>query len=79
MRQTIIEDHTNMQGSYQLFRHYKGGEYKLICEAALESDRQSTMIVYSSSDGKIWIRPKEDFFGIVKDDKGVLRQRFESI
>jgi hypothetical protein len=49
------------------FRHYLGGIYTKICEGKLESDSTKIMVIYQSdSDGTIWIRPKEDFYGSVQ-------------
>jgi hypothetical protein len=48
------------------FRHYKGGIYELVCEARLEADPEVIMMVYKSSDGTIWTRPKQIFFETVE-------------
>ena len=61
----------------QRYRHYKGGIYELVCEATLESDL-TPMIVYKSSNGSAWIRPKDVFFESVEVD-GQKVQRFAPI
>lgn len=48
------------------YRHYKGGEYELVCEATLESDPTVTMIVYKASNGTIWTRPASVFFELIE-------------
>jgi hypothetical protein len=55
------------------FRHYKGGEYELVCEATLESDL-SPMIVYRAADGSIWCRPRSVFFEQIEVDGQVVRR-----
>lgn len=59
------------------FRHYKGGEYELVCEAKLESDL-THMIVYRAADGSIWCRPRDVFFERIEVD-GQIVQRFTPI
>jgi hypothetical protein len=59
------------------FRHYKGGLYELVCEARLEADG-SPMMVYRSSDGSVWVRPKEVFFEEVDVD-GTRVPRFSPV
>jgi hypothetical protein len=66
-----------MTNPLQRYRHYKGGVYELVCEATLESDL-TPMIVYKSSNGSVWIRPKEVFFELVEVD-GQRVQRFAAI
>ena len=58
------------------FRHFKGGEYELLC-IAYDSETQQEMVVYRAlyGEGKIWVRPKEMFFGNVKRD-GIYYKRF---
>lgn len=58
----------NFYGSDKpIYRHYKGGFYKLICEAILEwcvGSKDSEVVIYESmSTGKVWVRRKDDFFG----------------
>lgn len=43
------------------FKHYKGGEYELVCEATMEADL-TPLIVYRAADGSIWCRPRAVFF-----------------
>lgn len=61
----------------QLYRHYKGGIYELLCEATQESDL-TPIIVYRSHNGTIWTRPRENFFEQVLLD-GVRVPRFHPI
>ncbi|MCX7220393.1 MAG: DUF1653 domain-containing protein [Burkholderiales bacterium] len=58
----------------QLYRHYKGSIYELVCEATQESDL-TPVIVYRSHNGSVWTRPKEVFFEMVEVN-GVMLQRF---
>lgn len=43
------------------FKHYKGGEYELVCEATMEADL-TPLIVYRAANGSIWCRPRAVFF-----------------
>lgn len=54
----------------QRYRHYKGGEYELVCVARLESDH-TEMMVYRGADGATWVRPRDVFFEMV--DAGASR------
>ncbi len=60
------------------YRHYKGGIYELICEALLESDPNTIMMVYQAEDGPIWTRPRDVFFELVQHE-GITVQRFSPI
>ncbi len=60
------------------YRHYKGGIYEIICEAQLESDPKVTMMVYRSEEGRIWTRPKDEFFEPVQHEGNTV-QRFAPI
>lgn len=59
------------------YRHYKGGEYELVCVARLESDH-TEMMVYRGADGATWVRPKDVFFELV-DAGGTRVPRFSPI
>jgi hypothetical protein len=49
------------------YRHYKGGEYELVCEATMEADL-TPLIVYRAANGSIWCRPRAVFFEEVEVD-----------
>ena len=61
------------------YRHFKGGEYEIVC-VAFDSETQQEMVVYRAlyGDKKVWVRPKEMFFGEVERDGKVLK-RFSEI
>jgi hypothetical protein len=59
------------------FRHYKGGEYELVCEATMEADH-TPIIVYRAANGSIWCRPRAVFFEQIEVD-GKPVQRFTPI
>ncbi|MRX06589.1 DUF1653 domain-containing protein [Pseudoduganella sp. FT25W] len=59
------------------FRHYKGGEYELVCEATMEADL-TPLIVYRAANGSIWCRPRAVFFEEIEVD-GKRVQRFTPI
>jgi hypothetical protein len=49
------------------YRHYKGGEYELVCEATMEADL-TPLIIYRAANGSIWCRPRAVFFEEVEVD-----------
>ncbi|SDF75228.1 MULTISPECIES: DUF1653 domain-containing protein [unclassified Duganella] len=59
------------------FKHYKGGEYELVCEATMEADL-TPLIVYRAANGSIWCRPRTVFFELIEVD-GKQVQRFTPI
>ena len=63
----------------RIFRHFKGNEYRMICEAK-DSETLQDVVVYAAlyGNGQIWVRPKEMFFGMTEQD-GKLVPRFEEI
>lgn len=60
-----------------IYRHYKGGEYKILNEAR-NSENQEEMVVYQdlNDDSKIWVRPKKMFLESVNIE-GEEKPRFE--
>lgn len=53
----------------QKYRHYKGGEYIIICEA-IHSETKEELVAYryvgpDDSDDRVWVRPKKMFFEMV--------------
>ncbi len=60
-----------------LFRHYKGGLYRLITIGRLSEDRTEWMAVYESLRKKtVWIRPLRMFLEPVPWSDGSIRPRF---
>jgi hypothetical protein len=58
-------------------RHYKGGEYTILCEAFVkEPDTLERVIVYRGDDNRVFVRPEENFMEYL-EDKGCYR--FEEI
>jgi hypothetical protein len=41
--------------------------YEVVCEATLEAEH-TAVVVYRGQDGKIWVRPRDAFFGSVDVD-----------
>lgn len=60
------------------YRHYKGGEYEVVCFATNEADLTSVVVYKSVIDGKVWVRPNASFFGFVEVN-GDLVERFRRI
>ncbi|MFA6514346.1 MAG: nucleotide exchange factor GrpE [Patescibacteria group bacterium] len=60
-----------------IYRHYKGGEYKVINEV-INTENQEAMVVYQdiSDENKIWVRPKSIFLESV-DVNGKKQPRFK--
>ena len=63
----------------RIFRHFKGNEYRMICEAK-DSETLQDVVVYAAlyGNGQIWVRPKEMFFGMTEQD-GKLIPRLKEI
>ena len=52
--------------SGEKYSHYKGGIYEKICEAKLEEDINTTVVIYKNANGDIFSRPATDFYGTVE-------------
>jgi hypothetical protein len=61
-----------------LVKHYKGGIYKIICEAQHTEDLTKKFVVYADKYGKVWARPTEMFYGKVVHN-GNLVKRFTPV
>ena len=58
-----------------IYRHYKGGEYRILGEARL-TDKEAKMVVYESlRDGQLWIRPVKEFLSEVEIRRWVAHHR----
>jgi hypothetical protein len=68
-----------MPKANEVYRHFKGGIYKVIC-VAKGSKTQAEFVVYESvhTDDK-WIRSADDFEAWVKDAQGKVVKRFVRI
>lgn len=42
-------------------RHRKGGLYRVLMHATLESDR-SDVVIYDDAEGAVWVRPTSEFY-----------------
>lgn len=52
------------------YRHYKGGEYEVVCIGRLEGDETKEMVVYKSVEhGDVWIRPVAEFLQQITTDR----------
>lgn len=62
-----------------LYRHYKGGEYQVVC-LARHSETLEPMVAYRPlyNDTGLWVRPYAMFVEQVEVD-GVMRPRFELV
>ena len=57
-----------------LYRHYKGGIYEFLHEAALESDLTPMVVYRAMSNGTVWIRPQQIFHEMLEvEGKSVAR------
>ncbi|ATO28919.1 hypothetical protein RA13_13665 [Bacillus atrophaeus] len=59
------------------FKHYKGGLYKVIGEV-IHTETEEKLVTYEDTDGTLWARPKDMFFGKVVVDKNEIN-RFTKI
>ncbi len=54
-----------------LYRHYKGALYRMLHEdARIESNQEPVVVYQAVHDGRIWVRPVNDFCANVDTDKG---------
>jgi len=60
------------------YRHFKGGIYTYICDALLEWDEDTHVIVYEDEQGRRWVRPREEFYGKLEFE-GKFVQRFVKV
>lgn len=53
-----------------VYKHFKG-DYYLLVDIAYNSDTLEKCVIYRElyGEGKLWIRPYDDFFGLVNSDK----------
>ena len=45
----------------QIYQHYRGGLYEVICVAVARGDMQRVVVYKSLSDGAIWTRDLSEF------------------
>lgn len=63
-----------------LYRHYKGGLYRVLVDPAFHSETQEEMVVYMSvKNGKVWVRPSKMFHELVDLPNGQVVQRFAEV
>ena len=76
MKKEIRPIESDIKGVY---RHYKGGMYRVIC-LAHHSETLEDMVIYEPLDGKsgVWARPASMWDELVQVD-GVMRPRFERV
>ncbi len=56
----------------EVWQHYKGGQYIIVCIALREEDKES-LVVYKSINGNLtWVRPLVEFIGAVKSEEGCI-------
>lgn len=74
MKCLILMDETK-----KYYRHFKGGKYVVLAEGQ-DSESLIPVVVYQALYGehKVWVRPKEMFYGKVEID-GVEFPRFKEI
>lgn len=53
----------------EVWRHYKGGEYTVVCVARDEADANWLKAVYHGEDGRVWTRDLSEFIGFTEDGK----------
>lgn len=51
-----------------LYRHFKGGIYKVV-DIAIHSESAEPLVIYKNSDNESWARPLNMFVGPVDHDK----------
>lgn len=68
-----------MDDTGKYYRHFKGGKYVVLAEGQ-DSESLIPVVVYKALFGeqKVWVRPKEMFYGTVVVD-GIEISRFKEI
>jgi hypothetical protein len=62
-----------------LYRHYKGGLYRVLFDDAKHTETGEELVVYISVEtGKVWVRPVKMFFELVGTANGLV-PRFEEV
>lgn len=62
-----------------LYRHYKGGWYRVQAIARVEAEPEKQVVIYRSlTDGEVWSRPLENFAGLVQLPDGQKVWRFQA-
>jgi hypothetical protein len=59
------------------YRHYKGGEYELMC-VATHSETDEKLVIYKNNKGEIFARPFDMFFEQI-EYQGSIVPRFREI
>lgn len=66
-----------------IYRHYKGGHYKVIAIAKVENDStQTRVVIYQAlyGDFAVWVRNVEEFAGRVEIEPGTVgKDRFQEL
>lgn len=60
------------------YRHYKGGEYRLLVTATNSESREEQVVYKSLKDERVWVRPKKMFLEEV-EVSGAKKPRFEFV
>ena len=45
----------------ELYRHYKGGIYRVLCYAKMEASEEEVVVYESLKGGIPWVRPLKEF------------------
>lgn len=62
-----------------LYRHYKGGLYRVLAEGFHSESLEEMTIYMSVKDGKVWVRPTKMFHELVDLPNGTVVPRFREI
>lgn len=57
------------------YQHYKNGRVYTVLHHATMEATGADVVVYQNSEGKVWVRAVEDFYGMV-DNEGNWVRRF---
>jgi hypothetical protein len=63
-----------------LYRHYKGGLYRVLHEPAFHSETEEELTVYMSVEsGRVWVRPSKMFHELIPLNNGMVVERFREV
>jgi len=62
-----------------LYRHYKGGLYRLLMDATDEATMTQVVIYRSEETGRVWVRPRASWLDHWDTSDGTRVRRFEPV
>lgn len=58
-----------------IYKHYKGSNYRILCDKAIHTETNEELVVYTNGQGEVFARPYDMFHGYTEEGK----KRFKKI